>query len=376
MKNPYRGLPDYAFWSRAVPRNPEALVAPLTTPEFSINATDAVATAGSCFAQHIARHLDRNGFSYLCAERSTAGLADPHGYDLFSARYGNIYTCRQLLQTFDRAYGLFDPIDDVWRREDGRYIDAFRPRLVEDGFANPDAVRQHRVPHFAAIRKVFEKCRVFIFTLGLTEAWVSKLDGAVYPLAPGVVGEGRGDGDYAFVNFKASQVSGDLSAFIDKLRQVNPNAKIILTVSPVPLVATYSGKHVLSANTYSKSVLRVAAQEVADVYGDVMYFPSFEIITGPQARGSYYGEDLRTVTPEGVEAVMAVFSRHMMRETKDIGIASSDAQVDPALSDVQRGMTDTAVATAEKAVADEQAEASLIICDEEEIERSVLGNRE
>ena len=62
---------------------------------------------------------------------------------------------------------------------------------------------------------------------------------------------------------------------------------MILTVSPVPLVATAAGKHVLVATTYSKSVLRVACEEVCQKAADVMYFPSYEIITGNYNRGSY-----------------------------------------------------------------------------------------
>ena len=42
---------------------------------------------------------------------------------------------------------------------------------------------------------------------------------------------------------------------------MNPKARLVLTVSPVPLAATASGSHVLPATIYSKSVLRAAAQE-------------------------------------------------------------------------------------------------------------------
>jgi hypothetical protein len=40
--------------------------------------------------------------------------------------------------------------------------------------------------------------------------------------------------------------------------------RIVLTVSPVPLVATVTGSHVVPATIYSKSVLRIAAQEIAE----------------------------------------------------------------------------------------------------------------
>jgi hypothetical protein len=101
-----------------------------------------------------------------------------------------------------------------------------------------------------------------------------------------------------------------LQGFIERLRSVNPRARVLLTVSPVPLAATASAQHVLPATIYSKSVLRVAAQEVCEELADVFYFPSYEIITGPQARGRFYAEDLREVTEEGVSHVMAMVLRH------------------------------------------------------------------
>ena len=67
----------------------------------------------------------------------------------------------------------------------------------------------------------------------------------------------------------------------------------------------------LTATSYSKSVLRVAAEEVARVLGATAYFPSYEIITGNYSRGGYYGDDLREVRPEGVQHVMRpLFFKH------------------------------------------------------------------
>lgn len=378
MQNPYLGLPDHAFWSRAVSRPAlRDAVDPLAGTPFTIGPRDAVATAGSCFAQHIARHLVARGFTYLRAECSGDPEADPHGYDLFSARYGNIYTCRQLLQTFNRAYGLFEPRDDVWRRPDGRFVDAFRPRILEAGHDSPEAVRQAREPHLRAIRRAFEECGVFVFTLGLTEGWLSRQDGAAYPLAPGVVGAGRPAEDYAFHNFTAAEVRADLALFLGRLRAVNPAVRVILTVSPVSLIATYSAQHVLPATIYSKSVLRVAAQEVADTMPGILYFPSFEIITGPQSRGRYFAEDLRSVTPEGVEAVMSIFSRHLLREAAEEGKPAGAPQpfpVPPAMTAEPPPDTLAAGAEAQPVPHDYAAEYARnldIICDEEEIERSL-----
>ena len=69
-----------------------------------------------------------------------------------------------------------------------------------------------------ATRRAFEKMDVFIFTLGLTEAWLDRRDGAVFPLAPGVVGGEEETANVEFCNFDEVQVYEDLLASISFLR--------------------------------------------------------------------------------------------------------------------------------------------------------------
>ena len=68
---------------------------------------DRIATAGSCFAQHISRSLSGAGFRYLVTEPAPEGMdaaaAAAANYGTYSARYGNIYTARQLKQLLERA---------------------------------------------------------------------------------------------------------------------------------------------------------------------------------------------------------------------------------------------------------------------------------
>ena len=328
--HPYRDLPDSAYWRRSVVGQ-GAVVDPLAGGFLTLARTDKVATAGSCFAQNIARHLKTSGFDFLVTESAhpivPTDAALRHGYGLYSARYGNIYTARQLLQLFDRAYGAFAPAEDIWPAPDGiRVVDPFRPTIEPEGFASEAELRADRAHHLARVRAMFETLDVFVFTLGLTEGWVSRTDGAVFPLCPGVSG-GLFDPDtHAFHNFRTGEVVADLAAFIARLRGVNPAARIILTVSPVPLAATATGNHVLAATTYSKSVLRAAAQEVVEDHAGVFYFPSYEMIMGAPAAARFFAPDMRNVTEEGVGHVMAVFLRH----AAGVEGAAPLAVVDPA----------------------------------------------
>jgi hypothetical protein len=309
-ETPYSHLPDAAFWRRSVAKAGHQ-VDPVGAKFIPIGPQDRIATAGSCFAQHVARHLAASGFHYLVTESAhpivPPELARAAHYGLFTARYGNIYTTLQLVQLFDRAYGRFAPEEDRWRLPDGRVVDPFRPTIQPGGFQSEEEMCADRAHHLACVRTAFETLDVMVFTLGLTETWVSRTDGAAFPICPGVAGGTFDPDHHAFLNLRTAEVREQIGGFVERLRSVNPTARVILTVSPVPLVATASGNHVLPATTYSKAVLRVAAQEAAEDLTDVFYFPSYEIIAGPQARGRFYAEDLREVTEDGVEAVMRVF---------------------------------------------------------------------
>ncbi len=312
MENPYVGLPDQSFWRKAVSYKKPTEVDPMFGVPFKIGVADKVATAGSCFAQHISRTLVEQGFHYLVTEVdvSVSQLQVDHG--AFSARFGNVYTTSQLLQLFQRAYGLFDPSDAVWSAKDGSFIDPFRPRIEHRGFHSAIAVIDDREKHLTAVRQMFEECNVFIFTLGVTESWRRKCDGAVFPLAPGVIADSLNPDLYEFHNFELEEVEEDLMKFLALFRLVNPLVKIILTVSPVSLIATYEARHVLQSTVYSKSVLRVVADRICRKCSNVAYFPSYEVISGPHARGAFYQDDFREVRPEAVSHVMGLFSAHFL----------------------------------------------------------------
>lgn len=330
MSNPYDGLPAICFWSKAVTWPARGHVDPVTNSP-TIARTDKIATMGSCFAQHISRHLQRAGLPYLITEASPQGM-DPDearrkGYGLFSARYGNVYTARQAVQLFDRAFGLFAPADDVWEDRNGRLVDAFRPTIEPEGFSSCEQVRSEARRHLECVRRVFLDCDWLIVTLGLTESWRSKRDGAVYPLAPGVRGGRFDPNKHEYINFAVGEVRDDLFSLITKIREVNSKARILLTVSPVPLVATFEKRHVLVSTTVSKSVLRVAVDEAVRQFPDVHYFPSYEIVTSTASDGRYLEDDLRSVSELGVRHVMKLFDKHFLA-TRDETVKSTAPTVE------------------------------------------------
>lgn len=348
--NPYKDLPETNFWRKAISSKIKFEVDPVISTKFKINKKHKICTAGSCFAQNLAIALKREGYNYHVTEQPPSSLTSEqikkYNYGIFSARYGNIYTTVQLNEIFKEAIGDLPLNEIAWEAKDEKaLIDPLRPNLGES-FKQIESLIQSREDHIACVKKIIEESDIFVFTLGLTESWFSKKMNRTLPMAPGVYNLEDSLEEYEFKNLSYNSCLSALEESIEILKKINPRIKIILTVSPVPLIATYENKHVLVSNTYSKSQLRVVASDAADKYGFVDYFPSYEIITGAYTYSSYFKNDLREVEEIGIKHVMEIFLKHYSLEINE------DSYVDPSRDEITKF-----------------EDSSDIICDEEEIDR-------
>ena len=284
----------------------------LSPSPFAIEPDDLVATAGSCFAANLGPHLRDAGFTHHITE----------GEGPFSARYGNLYSPLHLLQLFERAFGMRRPAESAWRTADG-FVDPFRARTA--CFASERALEEDRARHLAAVRALFESLDVLVFTCGLTEIWYSREDGSAFSVCPG---NGTGEFSeerYAFGNLGVEQAASALETFLDGLHEINPRARLVLSVSPIPLVATPAERNVVQANSYSKSVLRVACERIRERNARAAYFPAYEIITAPLSAGRYYDADARHVTAEGVRCVVRAFFEQFAPGTAPLESSGGEA---------------------------------------------------
>lgn len=314
---PYLAIPHEARWRNAVSGQQPGDIDPHFDTRLRIEATDKIASAGSCFAQRLSASLQSEGYNYFVTEQGPPLLSPKRkqelGYGLYSARYGNIYSALQLLQLFRRAFGQFAPAEPLWRLPGGGYVDPFRPSVQPGGFGSEEECLWDRETHLAAVRRMFEEVDIFAFTLGLTEIWHSSVDGAVFPSCPGSVLGGDFDPEsHSFHNCRVDEVIGHLDAFVTELAAVNPKARMILTVSPVPLLATFEPRHVLQSTIYSKSVLRVACEEIVRQHPHVHYFASYEIVTASGDSKHYFLDDHRSVSDAAVAHVLESFHRQFM----------------------------------------------------------------
>lgn len=312
MPHPYADLPPTAFWRSAVTEARAETMHLLYQPKFRLPANAAIATAGTCFARALIPTLRQTGLTLLDAEpapeAASPELAERFGYGMYSGRYGHIYTARQMLQLVQEIAGGEPDPAHVWMR-DGRYFDALRPLVEPDGLASAAEVLAMRRAHLARLEPMLRGATHLFLTLGLTEAWACRDTGRVFPTAPGAVAGDFDPDRHEFMNFGYAETLYDLHALRDALHGLNPDMKIIINVSPVGLIATGSGRHVLEATTRSKAILRAAVGDFADAHDDLDYFPAYEVVTNPAARGAFWDEASRNISAEGIRAVMSVFLR-------------------------------------------------------------------
>ena len=103
---------------------------------------------------------------------------------------------------------------------------------------------------------------VVILTLGYVETWFDRALGLYLNVAPPAPLIRDQPGRFEFVVLSYNDVLAGLEAFHDLLlRHRTRPLRMLVTVSPVPLLSTFRGVDVLVANAYSKSVQRAALEE-------------------------------------------------------------------------------------------------------------------
>ena len=268
------------------------------TPRPLMSRGTPVTSIGSCFAMEIRNFLLSKGYNYL--QTATVRNA-PHS----PSAWNRVYNTFSLHQEFQRALSSFTPQERFWEL-DGQILDPYRRWVTWASREQAEAeLDQHRRSATAALTQA----RVVIITIGLREIWYSKLDGSVFCQAPPAR---LFDPDrHAFRNTTVEENVRNLEAIHALLADRNPGCQIILTVSPVPLAATFNDQNVVISNALSKATLVLAAHEFISRHDNISYFPGYELVT--VAIRKALERDNRHVRRRTVRQIMNVFE-HMFVE--------------------------------------------------------------
>lgn len=153
----------------------------------------------------------------------------------------------------------------------------------------------------------------FIYTLGLGAAFFDSKSGgdAVIPNSEWV-GSRILSETYSFRTAGVDDNINNIMEIIRLIRLINADVKIILTLSPIPLLVSFERDSAVLADCVSKSTLRVAIHEVMkrNIH-DVYYWPSFEVVRWVYPHiGQAYGNDdgvSRHVSSKVISSIINAF---------------------------------------------------------------------
>jgi hypothetical protein len=233
---------------------------------------------GSCFASRFAEWLADNGYNRRFDPDSDQSLIR-----------SQMESPAVVAQQFRWAFGEMDPQLAFWMDRERRQIEATEERRV-------------------ALHDALSSAEVLVITLGLSEVWFDTLSGEpIWRVPPRSLGSHR-------YGLKLATVAESVEALetIDRLRRAHvPDQKIVLTVSPQRMGATFRGISPLVANAASKAILRAAVDEfllahAGELNQTYFYFPGYELAT--ELLHDPF-EDNMHLRDEAVGYILGVFAR-------------------------------------------------------------------
>ena len=268
-----------------------------------------IGSAGSCFAAEIAKWLLSHNFNYLVTESNK----DSNEVKA-SALWGLMFNTSSFRMLIEKSLLNREIPKILWTApRDGKtvYLDPFREDIV---FDSQEEFEENYTLHQQAAKEALIKSQVFVITLGMNEVWYLRNTDYAFSRCPWRISS-------SLVEKKVLSVQENLDE-LEKMytiwKQFNPKLKLIVTVSPIPIHASFRGKdnHVVSANCHSKSTLRVVAESFSQAHKDVWYFPSYESVM--YCTENAWLSDQRHVSRKTVEKVMQLFSNMFIKEDESL----------------------------------------------------------
>lgn len=293
-----------------------------TTPIFL--PSDVFFTMGSCFAEEIRSALTQRDI--ICVPDyakirfdSLAATLD----DLPRANHLNFYNTFTVKQQLEQLLGLWEQEpDDFWtlnRISPDRPV-PWTPPIYQDPYRRlvqaitPEILQAVLRSINAEMRVGFDAATAFIFTFGMTEVFINKQSGKVAAQKP-LYGGAGGEKETTLHISSFEENLTNVRAIVDLIQERKPAAKIIVSVSPVPLARTFQDQDVVTVSMEGKSILRAALGQICRERNNVFYLPSYEFVTS-LGYNDGYREDMRHVQKSVIAQIVdAFFQAFFISET-------------------------------------------------------------
>jgi tetratricopeptide (TPR) repeat protein len=190
---------------------------------------------------------------------------------------------------------------------DGKVVDMQHRLTNQFGQDRPEALAQRR-----ELYQLFEQAfdsETIIITLGLIECWLDRKTQQYVEFSP-LLHKHNEKGRFAFKRLTFQEAYNYTRKALELLGARN----ILITTSPVPLARTFTSDDVIVANTYSKSVLRAVAGQIAEEFANVDYLPTYESVM--LTKQTYvWSNDLTHVEGAFVGRIVARMCEHYASES-------------------------------------------------------------
>lgn len=302
--------PDDRNGKYAFQRLRDTWFSPQVHPKFKLRREDKFYAIGSCFARGLENSLARHEIAVESAAPEFAKL-QPANRERSGLGFTNKYNTYSILNELRWALDpdAEFPRESIVQLTNTTWYDPHTTPTLE--FVGLDDTLERRAL-IQTVTKRVKDCRAVILTLGLAEVW-RDVQADVFVNCTPIPSLFKTKPDrYEFHLTSFAENLANLEAIHALLsRYGHPDFHIVVTVSPVPLMNTFSTMDIVVANTWAKSLLRAVAQEWASAHPNVDYFPSYEIAQNSD-HTAVWERDLRHVRGAGAQHIMELFLQNYL----------------------------------------------------------------
>jgi len=248
---------------------------PFINTKFKISPNIKVFAIGSCFARRLEDALlksKKKVYSYTEKFNSFVKINFTEHHRGIMNKY-NTYS-----MLYDIEWALYKNFNENFliNFNDNKYIDPFTHEKILDIMDKKNTLKVRKIIN--QVNKKIVKANLIVITLGLIEAWYDNELKMFLNITPNPRLLKKYKNRFEFRLISYNENLENLEKIYNILKKYNENSfKIIVTVSPVPLLRTFRKMDIVTANFYSKSVLRNVAEDWANLHDNIDYFPVFEM---------------------------------------------------------------------------------------------------
>lgn len=248
-------------------------------PEAFIDKSTVVTAFGSCFAQNISKWLLANGYNVLGKKLNLNSHIIRFGEGLV-----NTFA---ILEQLEWAFENKSLDEGLWFGENKEIV-------------LPDEEVQQQT------KELLIKTEALIITVGLSEVWFDKVSGRAFWRS--IPAENFNSERHGFRLTSVAENLESLEKIIMLRDKYMPDCNIVFTLSPIPLMATFRDINCISANTVSKSILRIALDDlISQKHEKVYYYPAYELVK--EVYPDPFDADNRHPKKVYIENIMQLFAR-------------------------------------------------------------------